>query len=82
MSDYEGYSNSRNFDGTTTNVDREPSVYPFVSPHPTDPLGGGASGDMAFGTGSIVVDPSGSVTTRHKAPGIISGGGGISGGTP
>lgn len=66
MADYEGYDNSRNFAGDTTSIDREHSVYPFVSPHPRDPLGGAVAGDMAFGTGPIIVDPDGSVTTRYK----------------
>lgn len=58
----------------TSDFDREPSAYPIPTIHPSDPLGNSAQGDMAFGTGPVVVEPNGKVTTRFKAPGIVGGG--------
>lgn len=79
MADYEGYDNSRNFPGDTFRELREPSARPFVSPHPRDPLGNTVAGDMAFGTGPVVVEADGTVETFYKEPRVLSAGDEIAG---
>lgn len=59
----------------------EASALPYVSPQPKDPLGGGVTGDMSFGTGPVVLGPSGEVETRHKTSSILPGGITVDGGT-
>lgn len=59
-----------------------PSEMPYASPTPTDPRGNAATPDITFGTGDVRISADGSVETRYKSLGGMSGGDAIDGGTP